>query len=187
MRRMAAIDAQNWWMSAKLPNDQFLLYGFDGVPDDLAAAEAEVRGRAQRCPDLAVGIRDDCRLTYPARVPRAVGDDQFVRYDGALQWNECLDVVAGLADHQLDAAVAPWRLHVFACVRGIPGATAATGTVAVLQVSTRSPTAPAPRRWPRGCSGAPARSFRCRRNASRPRACRGVPCERHARIGSWCA
>lgn len=135
MRRMAAIDAQNWWMSAKLPNDQFLLYGFDGVADDVGAAVAEIRQRAHRCPDLAVSVRDDCRLTYPAWAPRAVGDDQFVRYDGALEWNDCLDVVAGLADHQLDATVSPWRLHVFASVRGIPGATAATGTVAVLQVS----------------------------------------------------
>ncbi|ODR21392.1 DUF1298 domain-containing protein [Mycolicibacterium porcinum] len=135
MRRMAAIDAQNWWMSAKLPNDQFLLYGFDGVADDVGAAVAEIRQRAQRCPDLAVSVRDDSRLTYPAWAPRAVGDDQFVRYDGALGWNDCLDVVAGLADHQLDATVSPWRLHVFASVRGIPGATAAPGTVAVLQVS----------------------------------------------------
>ncbi|MEN3219773.1 DUF1298 domain-containing protein [Mycolicibacterium porcinum] len=135
MRRMAAIDAQNWWMSAKLPNDQFLLYGFDGVADDVGAAVAEIRQRARRCPDLAVSVRDDCRLTYPGWAPRAVGDDQFIRYDGALGWNDCLDVVAGLADQQLDATVSPWRLHVFACVRGIPGATAATGTVAVLQVS----------------------------------------------------
>lgn len=135
MRRMAAIDAQNWWMSAKLPNDQFLLYGFDGVADDVGAAVAEIRQRARRCPDLAVSVRDDCRLTYPGWVPRAVGDDQFIRYDGALGWNDCLDVVPGLADRQLDATVSPWRLHVFACVRGIPGATAAIGTVAVLQVS----------------------------------------------------
>ncbi|WKG02160.1 DUF1298 domain-containing protein [Mycolicibacterium sp. HK-90] len=135
MRRLAAIDAQNWWMSAKLPNDQFLLYGFDGVAADLDAATAEVRGRAQRCPDLGVRVRDDCRLTYPAWAPRPVGDDQFARYDGELDWNECLDAVAGLADHQLDATVAPWRLHVFARVRGVPGAETGPGTVAVLQVS----------------------------------------------------
>ncbi|MGV0811798.1 DUF1298 domain-containing protein [Mycolicibacterium boenickei] len=133
MRRLAAIDAQNWWMSAKLPNDQFLLYGFDGVPDDLDAALAEVRARAQRCPDLALRIRDESRLTYPAWVPRAVGDDQFVRYDDELGWNECLDVVAGLADRQLDATVALWRLHVFARAREVPGA--GTGSVVVLQIS----------------------------------------------------
>ncbi|OBB21306.1 DUF1298 domain-containing protein [Mycolicibacterium setense] len=133
MRRLAAIDAQNWWMSAKFPNDQFLLYAFGGVPDDLDAALDEVRARAQRCPDLSVQVRDDCRLTYPAWVPRQVGDDQFVRHDNELGWNECLDGVAGLADHQVDATVTPWRLHVFGRVREIPGA--GTGAVVVLQMS----------------------------------------------------
>ncbi|MFD3041511.1 WS/DGAT/MGAT family O-acyltransferase [Mycolicibacterium senegalense] len=135
MRRLAAIDAQNWWMSAKLPNDQFLLYGFGGVADDVDAVLAEIGGRAQRCPDLTVQVRDDCRLTYPAWVAREVGDDQFARYDGELGWNECLDAVAGLADHQLDATVAPWRLHVFTRVRGIPGVQTGPGIVAVLQIS----------------------------------------------------
>ncbi|MGV0806075.1 DUF1298 domain-containing protein [Mycolicibacterium setense] len=133
MRRLAAIDAQNWWMSAKFPNDQFLLYAFGGVPDDLDAALDEVRARAQRCPDLSVQVRDDCRLTYPAWVPRRVGDDQFVRHDNELGWNECLDGVAGLAAHQVDATVTPWRLHVFGRVREIPGA--GTGSVVVLQMS----------------------------------------------------
>ncbi|KHO22619.1 hypothetical protein QQ44_20255 [Mycolicibacterium setense] len=133
MRRLAAIDAQNWWMSAKFPNDQFLLYAFGGVPDDLDAALDEVRARAQRCPDLSVQVRDDCRLTYPAWVPRQVGHDQFVRHDNELGWNECLDGVAGLADHQVDATVTPWRLHVFGRVREIPGA--GTGAVVVLQMS----------------------------------------------------
>lgn len=133
MRRLAAIDAQNWWMSAKFPNDQFLLYAFGGVPDDLDAALDEVRARAQRSPDLSVQVRDDFRLTYPAWVPRQVGDDQFVRHDNELGWNECLDGVAGLADHQVDATVTPWRLHVFGRVREIPGA--GTGAVVVLQMS----------------------------------------------------
>jgi len=26
-RRLSAVDAQMYWMSAKIPNDQFLLYG----------------------------------------------------------------------------------------------------------------------------------------------------------------
>ncbi|OMB94920.1 DUF1298 domain-containing protein [Mycobacterium sp. NS-7484] len=133
MRRLAAIDAQNWWMSAKLPNDQFLLYGFDGVPADLGATVAEIRMRAQHCPDLTLRIRDDCRLTYPAWMPRTVGEDQFAIHHGELGWNECLDAVAQLADHQLDVTVAAWRLHIFPRVRAIPGA--ATGTVAVLQIS----------------------------------------------------
>ena len=35
---MAAVDAQFYWMSAKIPNDEFLLYAFDGEPADLDAA-----------------------------------------------------------------------------------------------------------------------------------------------------
>lgn len=135
MRRLAAVDAQNWWMSAKFPNDQFLLYGFDGAPDDLDGAMAEVRGRAQRCPDLTVQVRDDCRMAYPAWVPCQVGDDQFATYDDELTWSECLDAVARLGDQQLDVTVAAWRLYVFTCVQAIPGAVAVTGCVAVLQIS----------------------------------------------------
>ena len=38
VRRMATVDAQTYWMSAKIPNDQFLLYGFAGVPSELEQA-----------------------------------------------------------------------------------------------------------------------------------------------------
>ena len=135
MRRLAAVDAQTWWMSAKLPSDQFLLYGFAGLPADLGRALTEVRNRAEACPELALRVRDESRLTYSAWVPRRVGDDQFVVHNlDAPSWNDCLDAVAGLADHQLDAMSATWRLHVFPSVRGIPGADTA-GTVAVLQVA----------------------------------------------------
>ncbi|MHC9292251.1 WS/DGAT domain-containing protein [Mycobacterium sp. LTG2003] len=135
MRRLAAVDAQTWWMSAKLPSDQFLLYGFDGSPTDLGRALAEVRRRAEEGPELALRVRDGFRLTYPAWVQRRAGDDQFVVHDlGGPSWNDCLDAVAGLADHQLDATSATWRLHVFPGVRGVPGV-AASGAVAVLQVA----------------------------------------------------
>ena len=49
VRRMATVDAQTYWMSAKIPNDQFLLYGFAGMPSDLEQA-LDVRPRA--CPGL---------------------------------------------------------------------------------------------------------------------------------------
>ncbi len=135
MRRLAAVDAQTWWMSAKLPSDQFLLYGFDGVPSNLVGVLDELRMRARGAADLALCVRDDCRLTYPAWVHREVGDDQFVVHDvGEPGWNEGLDLVARLADDQLDATAAAWRLHVFPGVRGIPGA-GGPGTVAVVQVA----------------------------------------------------
>jgi hypothetical protein len=37
-RRLSAVDAHMYWMSAKIPNDQFLLYGFGGTPSDLDEA-----------------------------------------------------------------------------------------------------------------------------------------------------
>ncbi|AKS36342.1 hypothetical protein [Mycolicibacterium goodii] len=135
MRRLAAVDAQTWWMSAKLPNDQFLLYGFDGDAGDLGAALDEVRARAERCPDLALRVEDDCRLVYPAWAPRPVTDDQFVVHDlGGPTWNECLDAVSALAADQLDTTTATWRLHVYPHVHDVPRG-AGTGVVAVLQIA----------------------------------------------------
>jgi len=133
--RLAAVDAQTWWMSAKLPNDQFLLYGFDGDTADLDAALDAVRARARRCPDLALRISDGVKLVYPAWVPRPVTDDQFVVHDlGAPTWNECLDAISALADDQLDATTATWRLHVYPHVRDMPR-NDNTGVVAVLQIA----------------------------------------------------
>lgn len=135
MRRLAAVDAQTWWMSAKLPNDQFLLYGFDGDPGDLNAAIKEVRGRAEACPDLALRIQDGLPVVYPGWAPRPVTGDQFVVHDlGAPTWNDCLDAVRALADDQLDATDTTWRLHIYPRVRDTPRAEG-SGVVAVLQIA----------------------------------------------------
>ena len=48
VRRLSAVDAQMHWMSAKIPNDQFLLYGFAGVPSDLEQALERIRGAGAR-------------------------------------------------------------------------------------------------------------------------------------------
>lgn len=134
MARLSAIDAQTYWMSAKIPNDQFLLYAFAGVTDPPASLVAGLRDRAAACPDLTLRIVDDCRLRYPAWVAGALGHDQFdVRERPRLDWTACLDAVAGLADRQLDPRLAAWRLHLFAPVTGAPGASAPV-TVAVLQM-----------------------------------------------------
>lgn len=132
---MTAVDAQFHWMSAKIPNDQFLLYAFDGEPADLVHAVERVCRRARACPDLATRIQDRNPLTYPRWVPAAVDARRAVRHDLAdACWAECLAAVAGLADAQLDVRLMPWRLHVFTPVCGIPGV-AGPGTVAVLQVA----------------------------------------------------
>jgi hypothetical protein len=134
-QRMAAVDAQFYWMSAKIPSDEFLLYAFDGEPADLAGAVERVCQRARACPGLTVRVRERGRLVYPQWVPAAVGPEWVVLHDPAgLSWRECLAAVVDLGDAQLDARRMPWRLHVFARVLGIPGVSG-PGSVAVLQVA----------------------------------------------------
>jgi WS/DGAT C-terminal domain len=133
--RMAAVDAQFYWMSAKVPNDDFLLYAFDGEPADLGQAIDQVSRRARACPDLAVRVHDGSSLTYPQWVPAAVGPEQVVRHHLAdHSWHGCLAGVVGLAGDQLDIRRMPWRVHVFTPVLGIPGI-GGPGTVAVIQVA----------------------------------------------------
>ncbi len=135
VRRMAAVDAQTYWMSAKIPNDQFLLYGFAGVPSDLDQALDVIRERARGCPELTLRIEEHNVLTYPAWVRGPVGASQFVAHDIVdTSWAGCLAAVSALAHHQLDSRVMSWRLHVFTPVDGVPGA-AGEGTVAVLQAT----------------------------------------------------
>ena len=44
-RRLAAVDAQMYWMASAIPNDQFLVYGFDGELADPGSALQEIRRR----------------------------------------------------------------------------------------------------------------------------------------------
>ncbi|OBB90094.1 DUF1298 domain-containing protein [Mycolicibacterium peregrinum] len=124
-----------FWMSSRMPNDTFLLYGFDGVPVDLPGALVELAANAGTSPDLSQRIDDSARLHYPAWVPAPVDEFRFVVHDlDQPTWLGCLAAVGELVDAQLDAQLAPWRLHVFPGVEGIPGVTGA-GTVAVLQIT----------------------------------------------------
>jgi hypothetical protein len=132
---MAAVDAQFYWMSAKVPSDDFLLYAFAGEPTDFERAVDEVRGRAQACHALTLRVDDGSPLTYPHWVPTAVEPARVLRHQlDDNSWRGCLDTVVRLADDQLDIRRAPWRLHVFAAVHGIPVGTG-PGTVAVMQVA----------------------------------------------------
>jgi hypothetical protein len=134
VRRLSAVDAQTYWLSAKIPNDALLLYGFAGELPDLGRAMDVIRQRAWRCLELRLRIEDRNALRYPAWVTGPVGPDQFVVHDLAdAAWTGCLTAVAGLFDHQLDPRRMAWRLHVFPRVDGVPGA--GVGTVAVLQVA----------------------------------------------------
>src|SRR5882762_3819127 len=133
-RRLSAVDAQMHWMSAKIPNDQFLLYGFAGVASDLEQALASVPARVSGCPELRLRVRDRGPFTYPSWIAGEVRPDQVVLHDLTdSSWAGCLAAVARLAEHQLDARRMTWRLHVFTPVDGPPGA--GVGTVAVLQAT----------------------------------------------------
>jgi hypothetical protein len=132
---MTAVDAQLYWMSAKVPSDDFLVYAFAGEPTDFERAVDEVRGRAQACHALTLRVDDGSPLTYPHWVPTAVEPARVLRHQlDDNSWRGCLDTVVRLADDQLDIRRAPWRLHVFAPVHGIPVGTG-PGTVAVMQVA----------------------------------------------------
>ena len=131
---MAAVDAQFYWMSAKIPNDDFQLYAFAGEPADSVGAVEEVRRRARACPELATRVRDGSPLTYPLWVPAAVVAEQVVLHDLVdSSWRGCLAAVAAMTGDPLDMRRMAWRLHVFTPVVGIPGVDG-SGTVAVLQV-----------------------------------------------------
>lgn len=134
MPRLAAVDAQTYWMSAKIPNDQFVLFAFDGalrIDDGLLDG---LRARAQDCVDLRLRIADTRRWRYPDWAAGTVDPAQFVVHPAAgLTWTECLDAVAQLAAAQLDPRVAAWRLHLFEKVTAPRGSGPAT--VAVLQIA----------------------------------------------------
>ena len=128
MRQMAPADAHLLWLSAKVPNDQFLLYAFDGAATESGVAEL-VR-RAAGCPELSLRVVEDRRWRYPRWEPAQVQAEQFAAHDGG-DWQACLDVMSALP--QLDIAQMPWRVSVFGEVTGVPGAD--VGAVVVVQMS----------------------------------------------------
>ncbi|WP_205870980.1 wax ester/triacylglycerol synthase domain-containing protein [Mycolicibacterium holsaticum] len=131
-RRLATVDAQTYWMSARIPNDQFLLYGFAGAPADIGRALQQIRTRAEGCPELRLRVRDR-PVGYPEWVSAEVAADRFVVHPPPGAWPDCLRAVGALAGDQLDPRTMAWRLHVFPGVTGLAGDGVAT--VAVLQVA----------------------------------------------------
>lgn len=133
--RLTAVDAQMFWMSARMPNDTFLLYGFDGVPADLTAAIGQLITNARSSPDLSQRVDDTSRWQYPAWVHHEVDAAQFTVHELTdASWTGCLAAVSALVGEQLDSTVMPWRLHLFPGVHGVPGIEG-EGTVAVLQIT----------------------------------------------------
>ena len=133
-RRLAAVDAQTFWMSAAIPNDQFLLYAFEEGSAALDRALREIQDRARVCAELSLRIVDDRFWAYPRWARCGVGPEQFAVHEPAEgTWAGCLAAVAALAQNQLDPRAMTWRLHVFPTLEGVPGARR-RGTVAVLQI-----------------------------------------------------
>jgi len=105
---LAAADAQLFWLSRVTPNDQFLLYGFDGRP--AAGALEEVRHRAEALPDFGLRVVDDTRWRYPRWEPAAVRDEQFVVHATPIGPGDP-GALARLP--HLDATRVAWRVHLF--------------------------------------------------------------------------
>lgn len=137
MNRMSPRDALMYWLSAKIPNDQFLLYGFDTGQDDPNALREWVLRRAHDVDDLRLVVRDvPWDIDYPVWAPREVGDDQVVVHELPERvWEKCRDATAELLATGVDVRVSPWTLHLFPGVRGAPNAASETTLIAVLQVS----------------------------------------------------
>ncbi|WP_216911264.1 wax ester/triacylglycerol synthase family O-acyltransferase [Nocardia noduli] len=139
VNRVAAQDATMFWLSARTRNDLFLLFSFadEGVPTSVLRALVETR--SAEIADLRVrlrAVRGD--LDYPAWVPCDFRDDQFVEHHlPRPDWPHLLDAVGELLDTSVDAAVRPWRVHVFRVVEGAPapGVESEPATVVLLQMS----------------------------------------------------
>ncbi|WP_229705158.1 WS/DGAT domain-containing protein [Williamsia phyllosphaerae] len=132
---MTATDAQTHWMSAKIPNDQFLLFGFVGVRAPLERVAADLERRASAIADLRLRVREvPVALDHPYWVSAPVGADQVRIHRGVSDWDGCLADLAGRMADQLDTTSRAWRVHLYDAVQAVPGADGAT-TVAVLQIA----------------------------------------------------
>ncbi|MFI5540826.1 WS/DGAT domain-containing protein [Nocardia sp. NPDC051900] len=137
MSAMAPQDATMYWLSERTRNDLFLLYCFAdrGLPTvELRAAVAE---RSARIADLGVRLRElPADIDYPMWTRCEFGAEQFVEHElPERSWSCLLEVLGDLLGTGVDAAVHPWRLHVFRAIADAPGLGGEPALVAVLQMS----------------------------------------------------
>ncbi len=131
--RMTAIDAQFYWMSARIPSDMIMLYAFDGQPTDFEHTVDTILTRARECQALKVRVEDGSPLTYPRWVPTTVEANRILLHHlDDNSWQGCLRAVTELPGNQLDARAEPWRMHVFVPVHDVPGSSG-PATIAVMQ------------------------------------------------------
>ncbi|MEU1548849.1 hypothetical protein [Nocardia sp. NPDC005745] len=137
MSAMAPQDATIYWLSERTRNDLFLLYCFadHGRPtEELRAAVAE---RSARIADLRVRLRElPADVDYPFWTRCEFAAEQFVEHELAERnWSHLLHVLGELLGTGVDAAVRPWRLHVFRAIADAPGQEGEPALVVVLQMS----------------------------------------------------
>lgn len=131
---MAAADAMSFWISAVIPNDQFVVYCF-GDPDvPLPLLAADLRVRAAEIDDLClrmVEVPGD--LDRPWWVAAVVDEQQVVEHPDVRDWDSCLARIAELMADQLDPTEHAWRLHLLGPMPDTP-AGSGTAVTAVLQI-----------------------------------------------------
>ncbi|GAA1480858.1 wax ester/triacylglycerol synthase family O-acyltransferase [Gordonia sinesedis] len=137
MHRMTAADAQSYWTSAAIPNDQFLLYCFaapDLSPKDMPAVANAALARAAAVDDLCLRVLDiPGHLDRPYWIAADVHDDQVVRHRVA-DWAECLNRLGHVMSDQLVPAHRCWRLHLFGPIDDAPGGDG-PAVITVLQIT----------------------------------------------------
>ncbi|MEU2173336.1 WS/DGAT domain-containing protein [Nocardia sp. NPDC019219] len=134
---MAPQDATMYWLSKRTRNDLFLLYCFAdrGLPtEELRAAVAE---RSARIADLRVRLRElPGDIDYPFWTRSEFAAEQIVEHElRERNWSCLLEALGELLGTGVDAAVHPWRLHLFRAIADAPGQTGEPALVVVLQMS----------------------------------------------------
>ncbi|WP_228829564.1 WS/DGAT domain-containing protein [Nocardia beijingensis] len=134
---MAPQDATMYWLSARTRNDLFLLYCFAdrGLPiEELRASVAE---RSARIADLRVRLRElPGDIDYPIWTRSEFAVEQIVEHElPERNWSNLLEALGELLGTGVDAAVHPWRLHLFRSIADAPGLVGEPALVAVLQMS----------------------------------------------------
>ncbi len=106
---MTPTDAQTFWISEKIPNDQLLLYCFDGQSQHMDELRRSVVERASLIPDLNVRIRESpWHLDYPVWEPMPV-DASLVRVHELPEnsWLSCIHGIEKLLENHVDPRESP--------------------------------------------------------------------------------
>ncbi|MFR9752707.1 WS/DGAT domain-containing protein [Nocardia sp. 004] len=137
MSAIAPQDATIYWLSERTRNDIFLLYCFTDRGQPTEELRAVVVERSARIPDLRVHLRElPADIDYPSWAYCGFAAEQFMEHQLVKpDWSHLLEALGELLGTGVDAAVRPWRLHVFRGIVDAPGPGDGSALVAVLQLS----------------------------------------------------